>query len=146
MANPRGRPSKFPEGQEALIKLLCEKGCTDVEMAAAFGVTEMTWNNWKKKHPDFYASLQDWKQSADAQVERALFERATGYSCNETKVFHQSGEIITKDITRNYPPDTAAAFIWLQNRKPSEWRKEPKTDVSGEPITIQIVRPDATTD
>ena len=146
MANPRGRPSKFPEGQEAILKLLYQKGCTDKEVAEALGVTEQTVNNWKLARPEFFESLKDWRLRADGEVERSLFERATGYACKETKVFNNGGEPLTVDVIKHYPPDTAAAFIWLQNRKPNEWKREPKSDVSGEPITIQIVKPDAPTD
>lgn len=143
MARPGGRPSKFPEGQDQLIKLLCEKGCTDKEMAAAFGVSEVTFNNWKKARPDFFESLKNWKSAADAKVEKALYERATGYSCPETKVFNNGGEIVTQEVIKHYPPDTAAAFIWLQNRKPDEWRREPQGKPNGEPITVNIINPHA---
>ena len=143
MANPRGRPSAFPEGQDRLIELLCKKGCTDQELADAFGVTERTVNNWKQARPDFFQSLKDWKASADAEVERSLFERATGYSCPETKVFNNGGEILTAEVTKHYPPDTAAAFIWLQNRQPDNWKREPQGKANGDPITVNIINPNA---
>lgn len=117
-----GRPSKFSSVNQDQIRILAEKGFTDKEMATFFGVTEQTWNNWKKAHPSFFESLKDWKAVADNQVERSLFERATGYEHPEEKIFQHNGEIIRAETTRHYPPDTTAGIFWLKNRKPNEWR------------------------
>ena len=37
--------------------------------------------------------------------------------------FDEDGELIHRKVTvKRMPPDTAAAFIWLKNRRPKEWR------------------------
>jgi hypothetical protein len=60
-----------------------------------------------------------------------LFRRATGYSHPETKVFcGEWGERQVK-VTKHYPPDTAACFIWLKNRRPEKWRDVQKLEHSG---------------
>ena len=65
----------------------------------------------------------DGKEVADRRVERALFERATGYNHPELKVFCHNGEIVTHEVNKHYPPDVTAAIHWLKVRKPSEWRE-----------------------
>ena len=40
------------------------------------------------------------------------------------------GEVIITDITKHYPPDTAAAFIWLKNRQ--GWRDKQELEHSGQ--------------
>ena len=123
--NKGGRPSKFPKGQELIIKKLVLMGATDNDLAEAFEVTEQTINNWKIKHPKFFESLKDWKIQADANVEKALYLRATGYSHKETKIATHEGVITdSQEFDKHYPPDTAAAFIWLQNRKSAEWKRD----------------------
>ncbi len=127
MSNPNGRPSKFEGTNLKAAQALYKKGATDKEVAEVLEVTEQTINNWKIAHPDFFESLKDWKINADSNVVRSLYERATGYSCRETKLFCHEGSIIAEDIIKQYPPDPTAMIFWLKNRQPKEWRD--KTEV-----------------
>ncbi len=121
------RPSPFDNLDHDQVKKLALAGWTDAQMADFFGVTEQTWNNWKKAHPKFFESLKEWKVEADHKVERSLYERAVGYEHPEVKLFKTSDdEIISEDVVKHYAPDTTAAIFWLKNRKPAEWRD--KTD------------------
>ena len=52
-----GRPSSFTEEYKTQALELAKLGLTDAQMAKVFGVTEQTFNNWKKANPDFFASL-----------------------------------------------------------------------------------------
>jgi len=97
-------------------------GATDTELADFFGVTEQTLNNWKKSKDGFFEALKAGKSMADAQVASRLYERATGYSHAEDKVFVNNGEVIVVPTTRHYPPDSTAAIFWLKNRQPARWR------------------------
>ena len=108
-----GRPSAWNEKTENAVSIMSKKGFTDKEMAAVLGVTEVTLNNWKKNKPDFFKSLRDWKASADANVEKSLYERALGWEDKEGK---------------QYPPDTTSMIFWLKNRQPDKWRD--KTDIN----------------
>lgn len=117
-----GRPSKFDKIDMDLVKKLAEYGHKDKFIHNFFGVCESTWNNWKQQHPEFLASLKCWKDKADEEVNKALFERAKGYTAIETKVFQYNGEIITQDIEKHYPPDPTAIIFWLKNRQPDMWR------------------------
>ena len=86
------------------------------------GVCEATINNWKHDHDGFLESLQKGKDLADAEIASSLYQRAKSYTCKETKAFCFEGCIITEDVDKNYPPDTAAAFIWLKNRQGKLWQ------------------------
>ena len=119
---PGGRPTKFKKEYEDQVKKLAALGATDAQMADFFKVTEQTFNNWKTKHPSFFESLKQAKALCDERVERSLFERATGYSHHEDKIFNNAGQPMIVPTIKHYPPDTVAAIFWLKNRKPEEWR------------------------
>ena len=133
------RPSKFTKEIQEQAMLLAEKGWTDVEMSKFFKITEVTWNNWKAKFPEFFKSLKEAKEVADKKVERSLYERATGYSHPEDKIFKPAGEEPTIVPTiKHYPPDTTAAIFWLKNRQPGQWREKQTVEHEGG-VKIEIV-------
>ena len=137
------RPSKFsPEMIEQAYKL-CLLGATDKELADFFDVKEQTINNWKKTKPEFFESLKKGKMEADAKVAESLFNRACGYSHPDQQVYLYKGEPIIVPVTKHYPPDTGAAFIWLKNRQPDKWKDKPETHSDPDPITINFVHPNA---
>lgn len=135
----RGRPSKFTHAMLKQARFLAEKGCTDVEMARFFEVSESTFNLWKVKHGDFSESLKEGKAIADDKVQNALFQRAVGYAHPDTHVSIYQGNVTLTPIMKHLPPETTAAIFWLKNRRPAEWRDkiDVDTDHAGE-ITIEI--------
>ncbi len=132
-----GRPTKFkPEYVEQTYKL-CLLGATDTELADFFNVEESTINNWKLANPEFLESIKRGKTLADANVAESLYKRANGYEHPEVDIKMYEGSIIKTDLIKHYPPDTAACFIWLKNRRSSEWRDKHEIDhtTKGEAIT-----------
>ncbi len=125
-----GRPSKFEQVKDMLYKM-ASYGMTDKQMADVVGVSEQTVNNWKLKDPNFLESLKAEKEIADARVERSLFERATGYSHAEDKIFNDNSTPLVVPTVKHYAPDTTAAIFWLKNRKPKEWRDKQDIEHSG---------------
>lgn len=125
-----------------MAETACKLGATDKDLAEMFGVCEATINNWKHDHPGFLESLKS-KSDFDDQVEQALFRRATGCKVRDDKVFNQGGEIIVHEGFKEYPPDTAAAYIWLKNRRPEKWRDDPANNRAPSDININIVNPHA---
>lgn len=122
-----GRPTEYqPEYPDQAYKL-CLLGATDQELADFFEVSESTINNWKIAHPEFLESLKKGKRVADTQVADRLYQRALGYEHDDVYITQYQGEILEKDITKHYPPDTTAAIFWLKNRQPAKWRD--KTEV-----------------
>ncbi len=117
---------------------LCLLGATNEQMAEFFHVSKGTIGNWQKKHPEFADALKKGKMGANAKVARSLYERACGYSCPHTKVFCYEGKIITHTMTKHYPPDTNAAFIFLKNRAGWVDRRE-LVGVGGEAMRVNIL-------
>lgn len=135
--NPVGRPSCYRAEYEEQVHKLALLGATDKEIGDFFNVTETTINNWKIAFPEFFESIKRGKIQADAEVAEKLFERAKGYEHPETKVFCHEGDITTYEVVKHYPPDTAAAFIWLKNRR--MWTDRQDFTTGGEKIAAQIV-------
>ncbi len=122
-----GRPTKFKPEMASQAYKLCLLGATDKQLADYFEVNEDTINEWKKVHPKFSESLKKGKIVADAEVAEKLFQRAKGYEHPEDKIFcNADGEVTTVPTVKHYPPDTAAAFIWLKNR--AGWRDKQETE------------------
>ena len=122
MAN---RPSKWGAEIQKQIKFLAKKGFTDAEIGKAIGVATRTIGNWKEKHPEFFKQLKGWKDEADEKVERALYERATGFTCKEDKVFcSKDGEVTVVPTEKHYAPDPVSCIFWLKNRQPDKWREK----------------------
>lgn len=121
-----GRPTKYKAEYCKLAYKLCLLSATDAQIADVLDVEEKTINNWKKEYPKFLQSLKKGKIKADAEVAKSLFHRACGYSHPEDKIFCTDGDVTTVKTTKHYPPDTAAAFIWLKNR--AGWRDRQETE------------------
>ena len=129
-----GQRTSYGETTRTIIKLLARRGFTDVEIAQCLKITEKTFNNWKRKYPEFFQSLKDWKLQADEEIERSLYERGKGYSHPDTKAqWVESAELIDGEVVnigrweyasfiKHYPPDPTSMIFWLKNRKPKEWR------------------------
>lgn len=140
------RPSSFKEEYIEQAKKLCLLGAVDKEIANFFGVSEQTLNTWKKKHPEFLESLKEAKEEADSKVIRSLFERATGYSHPEDKIFNQGGEALIVPTTKHYPPDATSMIFWLKNRQPEKWRdRQEHTGADGGDIVLRITQDDEAT-
>lgn len=120
------RPTKYKTEYCKLAYKLCLLKATDAQIGDALEVDERTINRWKIEYPKFRQSLKDGKEKADADVAKALYHRAVGYSHPEDKIFCTNGVVTTVKTIKHYPPDTAAAFIWLKNR--AGWTDKQETE------------------
>jgi hypothetical protein len=102
-----GRPTAYKPEYTVKAFGYALLGLTDVQMAEKFGVSESTFNLWKKKHPEFSESLKAGKEDADSKVVNALYEKA----CNG---------------------DTTAMIFWLKNRQRFSWRDKVNHEHTGE--------------
>lgn len=129
-----GRPTDYDEAFPEQARKLCQLGATDMELADFFGVDVRTIYRWKNLHEDFCQAVTCGKEAADARVERAFYNRAVGYSHPAVKIFMPAGATapVYADYTEHVPPDPGAAFNWLKNRKPEEWRDKAEVQHSGE--------------
>ena len=123
-----GRPSKFEDFMElGILEGLYREGFTDKQVAKLIGVSEVTINNWKNDHPDFFKSLKDWKAEADHHVVNALYKSALGYTTKHKKAVvvsdgNQTGshvEYVHEE--HQMPPNATSIIFWLKNRHPDQW-------------------------
>lgn len=138
---PAGRPTSYrPEYVERAAEM-CKMGATDTEIAREFRVNVVTLYRWKIRYPDFCRALQAGKEMSDARVERSLYERANGYTYKAEKIFcDKDGHVTRVSYQERMPPDVAAAFIWLKNRRPNDWRDRKDVQHSGELQITKIER------
>jgi hypothetical protein len=118
----RGRKPTWREGYLEQARKLAALGATEVEMANFFGVSHKTFTRWKVSRSDFCRALKTAKETADARVERRLYERAVGYSMEVEKIVCLRGKVIRVKTVEYYPPDVTACIFWLKNRQPDRWR------------------------
>lgn len=125
------RPTDYKPEYAEQARKLCLLGFTDIDMADFFGVNVSTITRWKKRFPEFCASIKDGKQVADANVADSLYKRAIGIEYKEKKL-KDDGQKTIQEVTVKYiPPDTGAAAFWLKNRQPDMWRDRRQTEVTG---------------
>lgn len=117
-----GRPPTYdPKFAEQAAKL-CRLGATDYELADFFSVDTRTIYRWKNTQEAFCQAVVIGKEANDQRVERSLFQRSVGYTYESEKVFQFQGKIVRAKTVEHVPPDPGAAFNWLKNRKPKDWR------------------------
>lgn len=124
-----GRPTLYkPEYAELAFKF-CLLGATNAKLAEFFDVATSTVSLWMVEHEDFSEAIKSGRVQADAEIAHALYHRAKGYSHAAVKIFAdvKTGAQQVIDYTEHYPPDTAAAFIWLKNR--AGWKD--KQEITG---------------
>lgn len=137
MATPRkknpqkgGRKTLYKKEFDDLAHGYALLGLTDSQMAKYFGVSDKTFDNWKKKYPSFLRSINSGKEPADAEVARSLIDRAKGYEWDEEvpikvkEVTYNNGKrvrevetVVMKTVHRVVPPDTRAIQYWMNNRR-----------------------------
>lgn len=127
-----GRPTKYRKEYARIALALCKRGATDYELAQEFEVSTMTICRWGVQFEEFREALRTGKDAFDDRVERALAQRAMGYSHHTEKVFQFQGSIVRAKVIEHVPPDVGAAKLWLTNRRSEVWRDVQKHEV-GQP-------------
>lgn len=99
---------------------------------------ESTLDKWRKAQPDFSAAYEAGGEAADAEVALALKHRAMGYSHKAEKIMLGPGGIVLREeYIEHYPPDTAAASLWLSNRQRGRWKLKPDEETNAN-VNIKI--------
>lgn len=121
--NSAGRPSKYkPEYAEIAFVICGEFGADDQKLAKTFRVSVSTITTWKKKYPEFLASIRSGKDDFDTRnVESALLNRAIGFEKEVLKIAMHDGKFIEKAYNKYFPPDPQSIRFWLKNRNPQRW-------------------------
>ena len=124
---------------DKLIALRKQHGLSQEQLAEKMGISATTLYDWKNKFPEFSEAIKKGKEIVDIQVENALLKRALGYEYMEVRV-----EISEKDgrkviqTMKQVIPDTAAAFIWLKNRRSDKWRDKP-IEKTSEDTEVRVI-------
>ena len=139
-AMSRGRPTTYREEYAKTAYKLSMLGMTDAQMAGVFDISEAGFYKWKLKYPELVEAIKKGKDDSDADVAVSLYKRACGYSHEDTDIRVIDNKIVKTPIIKHYPPDTAAAFIWLKNRQPKMWRDKHNEDAGNEAIADLLGR------
>ena len=131
-----GRPTDYDSIYVVQARKLCELGAVDSELAEFFGVSVRTIYRWKLQHEDFCHAMACGKALADDRVERALYQKATGFTYVEQqalkyKVSKDVEDVKVVDVEKYAVPDTQAGLNWLFNRRPEKWRNISRHEHTG---------------
>lgn len=123
----------------ALIEAWFRDGLSERQIAEKLGISKETLMKYKHEHPELAAALKKGQEAVDAEIETALFKRASGYSvevrkaykCKHIEFDEETGRKIREfeELKTGYnevhvPPDTKAQVFWLKNRLPKKWREK----------------------
>lgn len=116
---PRKRNRRFGPKSEfiSVAKEMCGLGGTTANLAKAFNVSFDTIALWQSTSKQFAEACRMGADTAAHRVERALYERAVGYTYKtDTVVRHRDGVSI---LQRNLHvlPDPRAGKIWLEQHE-----------------------------
>jgi predicted transcriptional regulator len=145
--HPGGRPTKYNAQYHPLLgEALARNGLINEEIAKKLEVSTSTVSKWIQEHKEFSDAITRGRNEPDDQVEQALFKKAIGFEKEAVKIFMPSNadEPVYAPYQEYFAPDTAAAFIWLKNRRPEKWRDRHEfTGADGAPLnfTVSFVKP-----
>ena len=117
------------DGVVPMAKLMTEQGALKTEIADALGISYRTLRNWELQYEELFHALNADEVVLTKNVERSVYQRATGYEFASEKVFQHKGEIVRAPIVEHCPPDIGAAEFWLTNRAPDRWQKRSSQSV-----------------
>lgn len=143
--------------KEGLILLAAwtRDGIKQIDIIKRLGITQQTWQNWKRKSEQDYddpigTALSKGKELIDYQVENALLKAALGYKSITTKTIigppDKDGtcQVRTERTETTVGPNHTACLAWLNNRRPDKWRRNRDNMLEYEDqkhgITINIVK------
>ena len=111
----------------AVAKVVGRLGGTTADLAEALAIHP---RSLERRRGEICRTLKEAKADADAQVEKSLFQRATGYSHEDTYFSQYEGEVTATPYIKHYAPDVTACIFWLKNRKPAEWRERSDAQIN----------------
>jgi transposase len=126
MEQKKGTTYKEWYSKENLILLegWCRDGASDRDVCELIGISYSTLYKWISRYPEFAEAMVKGKEVVDRMVENALLKRCLGYDYVETERIRKDGIVISEKKVKKYmPPDVTACAIWLNNRKPDEWKR-----------------------
>ena len=127
--------------REGLVRIQgwARDGLIMKQIARNMGIGLSTLKEWRAKFPELEKTLEQGKDSADREVENALYKSAIGYTLRiqkpvkvktvdydpETgKKIREAEKWVAVEEEVHIPPQVTAQIFWLKNRKPDQWREK----------------------
>jgi hypothetical protein len=93
---------------------MAELAADNSEIAAAFGISEATLGEWKRKCNTFAREIEEGIAAVNRSLEAAILQRVVGYEYYAEKVVcDDEGTIKRRRLLVKLPPDAKAIEIWL---------------------------------
>lgn len=152
MARPKGS-GKYKKEYDNIAYVACvEGGFTIAKIAKLFSVDRATVYRWIDKESSFRDSINTARDKFDTlTAEKSLYKRLNGFRFKETikervvSIDETTGEVetklvVTKEVSKQQPPDVTALIFFLKNRQPDRWRDVKRSELTGEgggPIQLE---------
>lgn len=149
-----GRPTKYDPDFPRQAEQLCRLGATRADLAKFFECSDSQLCAWANRYEEFQSAIRVGREPADDRVEMSFYQRCVGFThqtertTREVEYFddEESGERrsrVKKEVTISeevyYPPEWGAAFAWLKNRRPAQWRD--RHDLNGN-VRVAVTQSD----
>ncbi|MDR1562268.1 MAG: hypothetical protein LBS54_04165 [Dysgonamonadaceae bacterium] len=146
----------------AIVEGLARDGLDNKDIAKYFGYNTSYFSTLVQKTPELLKALKRGRKPLEIVVENSLYRRATGLKVKtQVRKFIEKkcdcggrdedcpycdgkGKIITdleivQETIQELPPDTGAAALWLKQKKPEIWNKQPiKIDHTSEGKKVEF--------
>lgn len=119
-------------------------GLNDEQLADKIGIKPWTLYDWKKKYPQISQAIRAGKDVPDRKVENELYKSCFDRKITVRKAFKvkevyydENGKRCEKEHLETAEEDVAipanekAQEFWLSNRKPEQWSRKEKLELSG---------------
>jgi Bacterial regulatory protein, Fis family len=113
------------------------------EACEVVGIGRKTHYNWVNDDAEYKEAVEAINETSIDHVESQLVKLINGFELPETKVFcTKDGDIVTHDMQKQYPPDTAAIIFYLKTKGKhrgytGDGNKVTVNDQDGKTITVE---------
>lgn len=135
-----------------LLKSWARDGYTLEEMAHKLNISYQALSRWKNQYKPIENAIKKGREVVDYEVENALLKRCLGgFKVHEIKQVMKLNKKTNKmeidrleNIEKEVLPDPFSIAIWLNNRKPDEWKRNRDNFVSmndeNNHITVNVIQ------
>jgi hypothetical protein len=126
-------PKIYPD----IVKSLAAKGYVESQIQDIIHISVATFNNWKKKYPEFLKALREGKQGPIDRTVNTLEKVANGFREIVRKPFvvsdgfNNGSHIEILDVEEFIPPQVSAIRYYLNNRDKQNWSDRQSVELSG---------------
>lgn len=127
-----------------VIKGWVRRGYTEESICRHFGISTVTFWQYKQDHPELNEAVEEGKRDACTLVENALFRECTGYEVKEVKSVERcdtDGNVIVSEShvsTKFQRPSSSCITFFLSNRDPERWQHVRKQLTEGKSTVLHV--------